>query len=56
MWISNDYGLYKLAVELISKNGLKGAAAELYELLKDQSTPDGAAYSRIAIRYALRDL
>lgn len=56
MWIVNDYGLYKHAVELLSNYSLKGAADELYYLLKGQSTPDGATYSKVAVRYALRDL
>lgn len=55
MWLSNDYELYKHVVSLIDQHGVEAAADCLWRELKGQSTPDGAAYSRGAIRYALRD-
>lgn len=55
MWLSNDYDVYKHIINLIDQYGLDQATKRLCDELKGQSTPDGAPYSKGAIRYALRD-
>lgn len=56
MWISNDYATYQYAVSLLNQYSLKQSTEVLWEELKGQSTPDGAEYSKAAIRYALSGL
>jgi hypothetical protein len=53
LWINNDEGLYREALYLIDLYGDKDiAAAFLVKQLPDK-TPDGAPYSKTAIRAAL---
>lgn len=59
LWIGNDEGLYKLAREFCRNNGKEMAARDLFEMLTDDGvthTPDGAPYSKTAIREALRGI
>jgi len=61
LWIANDEGLYRLALQFLREcGGRTGAAAEL--LLSElraggkEKTPDGAPYTRTSLRAALRGL
>lgn len=57
LWINNDEPLYRWARSLAKKHSsLDRAAAELYESLKDDKTPDGAPYTKGAIRAAITDI
>lgn len=57
LWINNDEGLYRLAVEQVEKCRTRERAAEniVHELASVgiTHTPDGAPYSKSAIRAAL---
>lgn len=61
LWINNDEGLYRLAVSKIRSmkkfGGTKDDAAEALRVLLDDMgithTPDGAPYSKSAIRSAM---
>lgn len=57
LWIGSDERLYWQAKEFIRKAGTKDRAATLmYDWLDEQGirkTPDGAPYSRTAIRAAI---
>lgn len=55
LWITNDEGLYRRAVELIREQGEDAAARTLLEELP-RHTPDGAPYSITTVRAALRGL
>lgn len=55
MWLASDYEIYMRVTSLIESYGVDGTVACLWEELKGQSTPDGAPYSKGAIRYALYD-
>jgi len=60
LWISNDEGLYRLALQFIREAPTRDKAAEL--LLSElragghDKTPDGAPYTRTSLRAALRGL
>ena len=56
MWMSADEGLYRLAVDLCREHGKEKAADILHAEIGDQRTPEGARFSRSAIRYGLRHL
>ena len=60
LWISNDEGLYRLAKDQIRRSRtLDIAAARILEDLHDigiTHTPDGARYSKTAIRNAIKEL
>jgi len=57
LWINNDEGLYRLALECIRATGNRqGAAAMMLRELQGQGlekTPDGAPYSVSSIRAAM---
>lgn len=57
LWINNDEGLYRMALAHIKRTGNKEAAARhmYYNLVNDVATrtPDGAPYSKSAIRSAM---
>ena len=57
LWISNDEGLYSLAMDAIRHNRTREQAAEhMLDTLKEcgcEATPDGAKYSKSSIRYAM---
>jgi hypothetical protein len=57
LWINNDEGLYRLALECRSKTKTVGAAARL--MMRDldgQKTPDGAKYNLTCVREAISDI
>jgi len=56
LWINNDYGLYTWARDLAVCFGIGNAARAMYEELDGQRTPDGARYTKTAIRLALREI
>lgn len=57
LWINNDEGLYRLALECIRNNPTKDVAAEvMLDCLQCDDiykTPDGAPYSISSIRAAM---
>ena len=55
LWIGNDEGLYRLAVELIHEHGHAGATTAMLDLLPDE-TPDGARYDYDTVYAALDGL
>jgi hypothetical protein len=54
LWISNDYRLYRLAVEALRRSGgdARAAAGELVGSLPP-ATPDGVAYTRETLTAAM---
>lgn len=52
LWINNDEGLYRLAVDLIKQYGKDQAAVIMLGHLPP-NTPDGAPYSVSSIRAAM---
>lgn len=59
LWIYNDEALYCLARTFTRKYGLDRAALEMMLALEDlgiSHTPDGAKYSKTAIRAALKGM
>lgn len=60
LWVSNDEGLYNLAVECLrSAPNRREAAEDFLQALKNTGvthTPDGARYSKSAVLHALRGL
>lgn len=53
LWINNDAGLYNLAQDCIAYTDTKEAAARLLMSRLSDKTPDGAPYSKSAVRAAL---
>lgn len=57
LWINNDEGLYRLALDFINDNTNRNDAARHMMLFLDQTgqnkTPDGFKYSKTAIRAAM---
>jgi hypothetical protein len=57
LWLSNDEGLYNMMRDYIRRSRTKDeAAARMAEDLAGQKTPDGAPYSKTAIRLAMREV
>ena len=56
LWINNDEGMYRRAVDLARRFGIVRAAKMLFEELEGQKTPDGARYTSSAVRSALREI
>lgn len=53
LWINNDEGLYRLAMNCIASTGNRDeAASKMLEYLGEK-TPDGAPYSKTTIRAAM---
>lgn len=52
-WINNDDHLYFYALSLLDDYGVEGAAAIIVHEFRGQFTPDGAAFSKGAVREAL---
>ena len=56
LWINNDEGLYRFALDCVRRfKSKRRAAAYMLENLP-KKTPDGATYSIIAIMCAMADL
>lgn len=57
LWIGNDEGLYRLALDCMRLAGTKDAAAQAFvETMREggfSKTPDGAPYSFSAVRAAM---
>ena len=54
LWINNDHGLYRMAVSHVRRAKNKDIAAErIAEELQGVKTPDGAIFSKTAIRAAI---
>ena len=57
VWINNDEGLYRLALECIADaNNKQTAAKNMLEFLQEENhykTPDGAPYSISSVRAAM---
>jgi hypothetical protein len=60
LWINNDEGLYRFALDMIKENGTKEKAAEaMLDFLQSNGwskTPDGAPYSVTTIKAAMREM
>jgi len=56
VWMSADEEFYYYVVSLIERYGTKIAADLLGDQLCGHSTPDGARYSKAAVRYAVSTL
>ena len=60
LWINNDEGLYRTALDLCRRMNRREAAMTMYDMLKDgaapdstPTTPDGYAYSIDKIQRAM---
>lgn len=57
LWISNDFGLYSLALDCKQRARTLASAARMFIAdVGTDRTPDGAKYSRTAVCAALADL
>lgn len=56
LWINNDEGLYRRAVELARQYGIASGARRFARELCGESTPDGAKYNPTCVREAMRDI
>jgi len=60
LWIGNDEGRYRLALECIrSAKNRKEAARAMFDILAESGqakTPDGAPYTQASILHAMRGL
>lgn len=56
LWINNDEGLYRRAVELAKRHGVARGAVALNRELQGEKTPDGAKYNLTCIREAMRGI
>jgi hypothetical protein len=59
LWINNTEGLYRMARKIMEdckgKGGSLAAAGILADMLPEK-TPDGARYTKAAIREAIKDI
>lgn len=53
LWINNDEGLYRLAMNCIASTDTREEAAEKMLECLGEKTPDGAPYSKTTIRAAM---
>lgn len=56
LWINNDEDLYIYALGLIDDYGVDGATAIFTHALRGETTADGAAFSKGAVRATFRGL
>lgn len=60
MWISNDEGLYRSALDCVKHAKTKPEAAERFlQMLQEcgiNKTPDGAPYTKTTVLHAMRGL
>ena len=55
LWMANDEGLYRLALDCMRARGLDEAATQFLKAVGPK-TPDGAPYSKTTVIAALRGL
>ena len=54
LWINNDEGLYRMAMECVRTTRNKEAAARVFiHCIPDTHTPDGAPYTFSSVRAAI---
>ena len=53
LWINNDEGLYRMAMEYAKRYPLDVAAECILDELQGQKTPDGAPYTFSSVRAAI---
>jgi hypothetical protein len=56
LWLNNDEGLYRRAVELASAHGISKGARLMFRELEGERTPDGGVYNLTTVREAMRDI
>ena len=56
LWINNDEDLYRLAYNVVNDMGYKDGYEFLCEWWSNKVTPDGAKFSKRAIKLAIRDI
>ncbi len=57
LWINNDESLYETALAFRKSNKtLNGAVNAFMHYFAGERTPDGAKYTRLAVKLALEDL
>jgi hypothetical protein len=56
LWINNDEGLYRWALDLVTRHGADRAARLMARELDGQRTPDGARYNVTCLREAIRGI
>jgi len=56
LWIGNDEGLYRLALDCIKRAGSVRRAARIMLAQLPDKTPDGARYNVTCVREALEGL
>lgn len=56
LWLNNDEGLYRWAVDMVRRHGAGRAAVIMARELTGQQTPDGGRYNVTTIRAALRGI
>lgn len=57
LWINNDEGLYRDALDFALTYGVGEGARKFYQsCLRGEKTPDGAPYSITSVREAMRGI
>lgn len=56
LWISSDYDTYKHCLTLVQSFGLQRSVDILHAEIGHMQTPDGARYTKTALRHALRGI
>ena len=56
LWISDDESMYFHCMDLIEKLGVNRAVDALHAQIGDGKTPDGARYTKTALRHTLRGI
>lgn len=56
LWMTSDYGVYTNCTGLIHEVGVQRAVDMLHEKIGHMETPDGARYTKAALRHVLRGI
>ncbi len=56
LWIANDEGLYRMAIQCLDRQSLNGATTDFLAGLSSSKTPDGAPYTKTSVKRALSGL
>lgn len=56
LWFNNDYNLCKQIEKSLEKDGLQKTIKQMIFQLEGLKTPDGAIYSKIAIKDAIKGM